>query len=55
MLPNFKNFYTFLSQSSQNLYQPIDNLLDVFIELLMRIKQEFNVKENLILTLNNIT
>ena len=52
---NLNNFIPFLSQISQNLYKPMDNLFDVYIELLMRIKQEFNVKENLILKLNNVS
>jgi hypothetical protein len=45
----------FLTDISQKLYQPLDKLFDVFIELLMRIKQEFNVKENLIHKLNDIS
>lgn len=52
---NLNNFIPFLSQIPQNLYKPMDNLFDVYIELLMRIKQEFNVKENLILKLNNVS
>ena len=49
------NFIPFLSKLPQNLYHPIDNLFDVYIELLMRIKQEFNIKENLIHKLNNVS
>ena len=52
---NLNNFIQFLPEVPQNLYQPIDLLFDVFIELLMRIKQEFKVKENLILKLNTIS
>lgn len=52
---NLNNFIPFLTEISQNLYQPLDKLFDVFIELLMRIKQEFNVKENLIHKLNDIS
>ena len=52
---NMNNFIPFLSEISQNLYQPLDRLFDVFIELLCRIKQEFNVKENLIHKLNDIS
>ena len=52
---NLNNFIPFLSELPQNLYHPIDNLFDVYIELLMRIKEEFNVKENLIHKLNNVS
>ena len=52
---NLNSFIPFLSEIPQNLYQPLDLLFDVFIELLMRIKQEFNVKENLIHKLNDIS
>lgn len=52
---NLNNFIQFLPELSKNLYQPIDLLFDVFIELLIRIKQEFKVKENLILKLNTIS
>ena len=52
---NLNNFIPFLSEISQNLYQPLDLLFDVFIELLSRIKDEFNVKENLIHKLNDIS
>ena len=52
---NMNNFIPFLSEISQNVYQPLDGLFDVFIELLCRIKQEFNVKENLIHKLNDIS
>ena len=52
---NLNNFMPFLTDISQKLYQPLDKLFDVFIELLMRIKQEFNVKENLIHKLNDIS
>ena len=52
---NLNNFIPFLSDIPQNLYLPLDQLFDVFIELLMRIKQEFNVKENLIHKLNDIS
>ena len=52
---NLNNFISYISEISQNLYQPLDLLFDVFIELLCRIKQEFNVKENLIHKLNDIS
>ena len=52
---NLNNYIQFLPDLPQNLYQPTDLLFDVFIELLMRIKQEFKVKENLILKLNTIS
>ena len=52
---NLNNFIPFLPEISQNIYQPLDLLFDVFIELLCRIKQEFNVKENLIHKLNDIS
>jgi len=52
---NLNNFIPYISKISQNLYQPLDLLFDVFIELLSRIKQEFNVKENLIHKLNDIS
>ena len=52
---NLNNFLSYISEISQNLYQPLDLLSDVFIELLNRIKQEFNVKENLIHKLNDIS
>ena len=52
---NLNNFIPYISEISQNLYQPLDLLFDVFIELLNRIKQEFNVKENLIHKLNDIS
>ena len=49
------NFIPFLPELSQKLYKPMDNLLDIFIELLTRIKQEFLVKENLIHKLNDVS
>ena len=49
------NFIPLLPELNQKLYKPIDNLFDVFIELLTRIKQEFAVKENLIHKLNDIS
>ena len=52
---NLKNFIPFLPKISKELYQPIDSIFDVFIELLYRMKEEFNVKDNLIQKLNNLT
>ena len=52
---NLNNFIPYISEIPQNLYQPLDLLFDVFDELLCRIKQEFNVKENLIHKLNDIS
>ena len=52
---NLNNFIPFLPKLSKELYQPIDSIFDVFIELLYRMKEEFNVKENLIQKLNNIS
>ena len=52
---NLNNFIPCLTKISKELYQPFDLVLDVFIELLYRMKEEFNVKENLIQKLNNIS
>ena len=52
---NLNNFIPCLPKISKELYQPFDLVLDVFIELLYRMKEEFNVKENLIQKLNNIS
>ena len=52
---NLNNFSSYLPKLSKELYQPIDSIFDVFIELLFRMKEEFNVKENLIQKLNNIS
>jgi len=49
------NFIQYLPKISKELYQPIDSIFDVFIELLFRMKEEFNVKENLIQKLNNLS
>ena len=51
---NMNNFISFISLIPKDLYQPLDLLFDVFIELLFKIKEEFNIKENLIQKLNNI-
>jgi hypothetical protein len=52
---NLNNFIQYLPKISKELYQPIDSIFDVFIELLFRMKEEFNVKENLIQKLNNLS
>ena len=52
---NLNNFVPYLPKLSKELYQPIDSIFDVFIELLYRMKEEFNVKENLIQKLNNMS
>ena len=52
---NLNDFIPCLTKISKELYQPFDLVLDVFIELLYRMKEEFNVKENLIQKLNNIS
>ena len=52
---NLNNFIQYLPNISKELYQPIDSIFDVFIELLFRMKEEFNVKENLIQKLNNLS
>ena len=52
---NLNNFIQYLPKITKELYQPIDSIFDVFIELLFRMKEEFNVKENLIQKLNNLS
>ena len=52
---NLNNFIPFIPKVQKELYQPLDSIFDVFIELLYRMKEEFNVKENLINKLNNIS
>ena len=52
---NLNNFIPYLTKINKELYQPLDSVLDVFIELLYRMKEEFNVKENLIQKLNNLS
>ena len=52
---NLNNFIQYLPKIYKELYQPIDSIFDVFIELLFRMKEEFNVKENLIQKLNNLS
>ena len=52
---NLNNFIPYLPKLSKELYQPMDSIFDVFIELLYRMKEEFNVKENLIQKLNNMS
>ena len=52
---NLNNFIPFIPKVKKELYQPLDSIFDVFIELLYRMKEEFNVKENLINKLNNIS
>ena len=52
---NLNNFIPFIPKIQKELYQPLDSIFDVFIELLYRMKEEFNVKENLINKLNNIS
>ena len=52
---NLTNFIPYLPKLTKELYQPIDSIFDVFIELLYRMKEEFNVKENLIQKLNNLS
>ena len=52
---NLNNFIQYLPKISKELYRPIDSIFDVFIELLFRMKEEFNVKENLIQKLNNLS
>ena len=52
---NLNNFIPCIPKIQKELYQPIDSILDVFVELLYRMKEEFNVKENLINKLNNIS
>ena len=52
---NLNNFIQYLPKISKELYQPLDSIFDVFIELLFRMKEEFNVKENLIQKLNNLS
>ena len=52
---NLNNFIPCLQKLSKELYQPIDSIFDVIIELLYRMKEEYNVKENLIQKLNNLS
>ena len=52
---NLNNFIPFIPKIQKEIYQPLDSIFDVFIELLYRMKEEFNVKENLINKLNNIS
>ena len=52
---NLNNFIPYLPKINKELFQPLDSIFDVFIELLLRMKEEFNVKENLINKLNNIS
>ena len=52
---SLNNFIPFIPKIQKELYQPLDSIFDVFIELLYRMKEEFNVKENLINKLNNIS
>ena len=53
---NYLNdFIPYLNELNPKLYKPMDNLLEIYIELLNKIKQEFAVKENLIHKLNDIS
>ena len=53
---NYLNdFIPYLNELTPKLYKPMDNLFEVYIVLLNKIKQEFNVKDNLIHKLNDIS
>lgn len=49
------NFIPYISCMSNNLYRPFDSVLDVILELLSKIKEEYAIKEGLINKLNNIS
>ena len=53
---NYLNdFIPYLNELNPKLFKPMDNLFEIYIELLNKIKQEFTVKENLIHKLNDIS
>ena len=49
------NFIPYISSMNNNLYKPFDSVLDVILELLSKIKEEYAIKEGLINKLNNIS
>ena len=54
-LNNLNEFIPYLYNIEQKQYKYIDKLLDVYVELLSRIKEEINVKEKFIQKLNNVS
>ena len=49
------NFINYINDINNNLYKPIDSVLDVIIELLSKIKGEYAIKEGLTDKLNNMS
>ena len=49
------NFIPYISSMNNNLYKPFDSVLDIILELLSKIKEEYAIKEGLINKLNNIS
>ena len=54
-LNNLNEFIPYLYNIEQKQYKYIDKLLDVYVELLSRIKEEINVKEKFIQKLNSVS
>ena len=52
---NLSEFIPYLNNIEQKNYKYMDKLLDVYVELLMRIKNEIKVKENFIQKLNDVS
>ena len=54
-LNNIKEFIPYLYNIEQNHYKYIDKLLDVYVQLLSRIKEEISLKEKFIQNLNDVS